>query len=150
MTAAPDALSDGLGVTIDDGSGPLRLVVGDAARAGASVGTGDVVTAIGPLGQRDSSGTGLAGYRLHATLAGEFAVDARADAHAQPDTIAIADPERVFVADARPDDQPSPDRVSDPGAERDPDTDRRRRLPRQAPTPASPSPTRGALRSARS
>jgi len=74
VTAAPDALSDGLGVTIDDGSGPLRLVVGDSARAGASVGTGDVVTAIGPLGQRDSSGTGLAGYRLHATRAGEFAV----------------------------------------------------------------------------
>jgi hypothetical protein len=73
VTDTPSALSDGLGVMIDDGSGPLRLVVGDAALAGATVAKGDVVTAIGPLGQRDSSGTGLAGYRLHATLAGEFA-----------------------------------------------------------------------------
>ena len=74
VTSAPSALADGLGVTIDDGSGPLRLVVADAALAGATVSTGDVVTTTGPLGQRDSSGTGLAGYRLHATLAGEFSV----------------------------------------------------------------------------
>jgi uncharacterized protein YdeI (BOF family) len=76
VTAAPSPLSDGLGVTIDDGSGPLRLVVSDSALAGAAPATGDVVTAIGPLGQRDSSGTGLAGYRLHATLSGEFAIEA--------------------------------------------------------------------------
>ena len=74
VTSAPSALADGLGVTIDDGSGPLRLVIADAALAGATVATGDVVTTTGPLGQRDSSGTGLAGYRLHATLPGEFTV----------------------------------------------------------------------------
>ncbi|HET9344223.1 MAG TPA: lamin tail domain-containing protein [Candidatus Limnocylindrales bacterium] len=74
VTAAPGALADGLGVTIDDGSGPIRLVVADAALAGATVSTGDTVTATGPLGQRDSSGTGLAGYRLHVTLTGEFTV----------------------------------------------------------------------------
>jgi hypothetical protein len=74
VTSAPSDLADGLGVTIDDGSGPLRLVVSDAALAGAQVATGDEVTAIGPLGQRDSSGTGLSGYRLHATLVGEFGV----------------------------------------------------------------------------
>ena len=72
---APTPLADGLGITIDDGTGPLRLVVSDAALAGQSVRTGDVVHAVGPLGQRDSSGTGLAGYRLHATLAGELIVD---------------------------------------------------------------------------
>jgi hypothetical protein len=72
VTAAPSALTDGLGVTIDDGSGQLRLIVADAALAGVTVGTGDIVTAIGPLGQRDSSGTGMAGYRIHATLPGEF------------------------------------------------------------------------------
>ena len=72
VTSAPSALADGLGVTIDDGTGPLRIIVGPDALHGASVGTGDLVMASGPLGQRDSSGTGAAGYRLHATLAGEF------------------------------------------------------------------------------
>jgi hypothetical protein len=74
VTAAPGPLTDGLGITIDDGSGPLRLVVSDPALGGLSISTGDDVAAIGPLGQRDSSGTGLAGYRLHATLGGEFSV----------------------------------------------------------------------------
>jgi hypothetical protein len=76
VTEAPSALTDGLGVTIDDGSGPLRLVVSPAAQAGSTIHTGDVVQAIGPLGQRDSSGTGAAGYRLHATRAGELLVQA--------------------------------------------------------------------------
>jgi hypothetical protein len=74
VTESPSALSDGLGVTIDDGSGPLRLVVSALAQAGQPIATGDRVSAVGPLGQRDSSGTGLAGYRLHATLPGELIV----------------------------------------------------------------------------
>jgi hypothetical protein len=61
-------------VTIDDGSGAVRIVVSAAAQAGATISTGDFVTATGPLGQRDSSGTGAAGYRLHATLPGELVV----------------------------------------------------------------------------
>jgi hypothetical protein len=75
VTEAPSALSDGLGITIDDGTGPLRIVASAAALAGAAVEAGDVVHAAGPLGQRDSSGTGASGYRLHATLTGELAVD---------------------------------------------------------------------------
>ena len=76
VTAAPSSLSDGLGVTIDDGSGPLRLVVAVEALGSFVVSTGDTVTATGPLGQRDSGGTGLAGYRLHVTQFGEFVVAA--------------------------------------------------------------------------
>ncbi len=74
VTEAPSVLADGLGVTIDDGSGSLRIVVSVAAQTGATIETGDSVTATGPLGQRDSSGTGAAGYRLHATLPGELVV----------------------------------------------------------------------------
>jgi hypothetical protein len=74
VTEAPGALADGLGVTIDDGSGPIRLVVATSAQGGQTIATGDHVAAVGPLGQRDSSGTGLAGYRLHATLPGELVV----------------------------------------------------------------------------
>lgn len=76
VTETPGVLADGLGVTIDDGSGPIRIVVGAAALAGQAVGAGDHVSATGPLGQRDSSGTGLAGYRLHVTLPGELSVEA--------------------------------------------------------------------------
>ncbi len=73
VTSAPSELADGLGVTIDDGTGPLRIVVAPSALLATEVRTGDIVTATGPLGQRDSGGTGVAGYRLHATLSGEFA-----------------------------------------------------------------------------
>jgi len=76
VTEAPTALSDGLGVTVDDGSGPLRLVVAGPAQGDQTITKGDQIVAVGPLGQRDSSGTGLAGYRLHATLPGELVVAA--------------------------------------------------------------------------
>jgi uncharacterized protein YdeI (BOF family) len=74
VTASPDALTDGLGVTIDDGSGPLRLVIGPTALAGRTIKTGMDLNVAGPLGQRDSSGTGVAGYRVHVTLLGELEV----------------------------------------------------------------------------
>jgi outer membrane biosynthesis protein TonB len=76
VTETPSELADGLGVMIDDGSGSLRIVVSPEALGAATVATGDVVTAVGPLGQRDSSGTGLSGYRVHVTLPGEFGVAA--------------------------------------------------------------------------
>jgi hypothetical protein len=68
------ALADGLGITVDDGSGPVRAVIAEAALAGRTVPSGTSVIVTGPLGQRDSSGTGLAGYRIHATLPGELAI----------------------------------------------------------------------------
>jgi hypothetical protein len=63
----PDALADGSAVTVDDGSGPVRVVVTPDALGGRSLDVGSTVTASGPLGQRDSSGTGLEGYRLFVT-----------------------------------------------------------------------------------
>jgi hypothetical protein len=76
VMGAPDVLADGLGVTIDDGSGPIRAVIGADARAGRSVESGMLVSVTGPLGQRDSSGSGTSGYRVHATLIGELDVSA--------------------------------------------------------------------------
>ena len=75
VTDAPSALSDGLGLVVDDGTGPVRVIVGAEALGDLLPGRGDVVTATGPLGQRDSGGTGLAGYRLYATLPGELAIE---------------------------------------------------------------------------
>jgi hypothetical protein len=68
------ALADGTGLLVDDGSGSLRVIVAPAALGNATVPAGTVVTASGPLGQRDSGGTGLTGYRLFATEPGELMV----------------------------------------------------------------------------
>ena len=72
VTESPSSLSDGLGLTVDDGSGEVRVIVSVAALGDAAPARGSIVVARGPLGQRDSSGTGLAGYRLNATLSGEL------------------------------------------------------------------------------
>ncbi len=77
VVESPATLADGLGLLLDDGSGPVRVIIGPDALGGQAPAAGDVVTARGPLGQRDSGGTGLAGYRLHATLPGELVVSAR-------------------------------------------------------------------------
>ena len=74
VTEAPSDLADGLGLLIDDGTGPVRVIAGPAALGDLTPATGSMVVARGPLGQRDSSGTGLAGYRLFSTLPGELAV----------------------------------------------------------------------------
>jgi hypothetical protein len=71
---ASTELADGLGLMVDDGSGQVRVIVGSAALGGATVPGGTTVVAVGPVGQRDSSGTGLAGYRIHVTEAGDFQV----------------------------------------------------------------------------
>ncbi len=75
VTESPDLLADGLGITIDDGSGAVRAVVGPDALEGRTVQVGMTAVVSGPLGQRDSSGTGAAGYRIHATLLGELELE---------------------------------------------------------------------------
>ncbi len=60
---AATILSDGPAVTVDDGSGPLRVIFAGTAGANVPV-RGSIVTVAGSLGQRDSSGSGTGGYRL--------------------------------------------------------------------------------------
>ena len=67
-------LADGLGLMVDDGTGDVRMIVAPAALGGASVPSGTSVIASGPVGQRDSSGTGLSGYRIHVTEPGDFGI----------------------------------------------------------------------------
>lgn len=69
---SPSALADGLGVTVDDGTGTVRAVIGPDALAGRALPNGTAIVVTGPLGQRDSTGTGTGGYRVHATLPGEL------------------------------------------------------------------------------
>ncbi len=58
-------LASGVAFDIDDGSGPTRLLI--QALSGIDLSswtTGTSLTVVGVVGQRDSSGTGAAGYRL--------------------------------------------------------------------------------------
>ncbi len=71
---SPTDLADGLGLMVDDGTGQVRVIVGPQALGGASVPSGTTVVAVGPVGQRDSSGTGLAGYRIHVTEGSDFGI----------------------------------------------------------------------------
>jgi uncharacterized protein YdeI (BOF family) len=72
VTGASEVLADGTAFPLDDGSGPVRVVVTPTALAGRSVSPGTNLTAVGPLGQRDSTGTGTSGYRLYVTAPGDL------------------------------------------------------------------------------
>jgi hypothetical protein len=59
-------LTDGFSTQLDDGTGQLRIVVAAATGIPPDELThGRLVKLTGVIGQRDTSGTGLAGYRLH-------------------------------------------------------------------------------------
>jgi len=70
----PVSYADGLGILVDDGTGSIRVIVGLEALAGVSLPSGTTVRVTGPVGQRDSTGTGTVGYRIHATEPGELEV----------------------------------------------------------------------------
>jgi hypothetical protein len=74
VVEAPTALADGTGLSVDDGSGAVRVIVAPAALGTIAVSRGTTVVSVGPVGQRDSSGTAMASYRLFATLPGELAI----------------------------------------------------------------------------
>jgi hypothetical protein len=71
---SPTAFADGTGLLVDDGSGSVRVIVSAEALAGATVPAGTPVVATGPVGQRDSTGTGSSGYRINVTEAGSLMV----------------------------------------------------------------------------
>ncbi len=75
VTSGPDSLADGTAVTVDDGSGATRVIVTPGALAGRQLDVGSRIIAVGPLGQRDSSGTGVAGYRLFVTAVSDLVVE---------------------------------------------------------------------------
>ncbi len=72
IQGAPTTLSAGLAFEIDDGSGPIRVLVSPATGIDTSTWLKDVtLSVIGVLGQRDSSGTGSEGYRVQPRDAGD-------------------------------------------------------------------------------
>ncbi|MEK6720120.1 MAG: hypothetical protein AABZ33_05545 [Chloroflexota bacterium] len=73
---ASTSYADGTGVLIDDGTGPARAIILPVALGGRLIPSGARVDAIGPLGQRDSSGTETAGYRLYVARPDDLVVEA--------------------------------------------------------------------------
>ena len=126
---SPTAYADGLGILVDDGTGSVRAIIGADALAGESVPAGTLVTVIGPAGQHDSSGTGAAGYRIHATEPGELVVLPQATPSPSPTPSASPSPTLA----------PTPGPTTGPTAAPTP-------TPSSAPTPTptpvpTPSPT---------
>jgi hypothetical protein len=65
ITSSATTLSTGVAWDLDDGSGPIRVVIGTATGIDtAGWGRGVGLTVIGVVGQRDSSGSGTAGFRV--------------------------------------------------------------------------------------
>jgi hypothetical protein len=128
---APTILADGPAVTLDDGSGPLRIIFAGSASASVPA-RGSFVSVAGSLGQRDSSGTGTTGYRL-------FVVDPL-DLIEEPAPSPSPTPTEEPGASATPD--PGASATPDPSASATPDPSA---TPTPSPTPspapsASPSP----------
>ena len=79
-------LSTGLAFDLDDGSGPTRLVVGTATGIDVSAWeSGTRLDLVGIVGQRDSTGSGTTGYRVHPRAAADIlAIDAAPTATPHP------------------------------------------------------------------
>ncbi len=72
VQGSPTSLSAGLAFEVDDGSGPIRVLIGPGTgvqTAGWHAGATLFLT--GVVGQRDSSGTGSEGYRVQPRDAGD-------------------------------------------------------------------------------
>jgi uncharacterized protein YdeI (BOF family) len=116
IVAGPDALADGTAVTVDDGSGPLRVIVTPGALDGRVLDIGSRLVVVGPLGQRDSSGTGAEGYRLYVIAASDLT---------------------VVTPSPSPEPTPEPSQTATPGPTATPSAE-----PSPTPTPApTPSPS---------
>ncbi|HYN69815.1 MAG TPA: lamin tail domain-containing protein [Candidatus Eisenbacteria bacterium] len=129
---SPTSYADGLGILVDDGSGAVRAIVGPAALGSVAIPSGTRVAVIGPVGQRDSSGTGTTAYRIHATELGELQILPAPSPSGSPSPPASSPPTAA----------PSP---SGAGPTAAPGTSAAPSLP---PT-ASPAPTNGTLISIR-
>lgn len=82
---SPSALSDGTGLWVDDGTGQVRVIVTLDALGGRTLPAGSSVVARGPVGQRDSSGTGLEGYRIFVTHPDDLVIVPPPDPTASPE-----------------------------------------------------------------
>jgi hypothetical protein len=94
VVGAPSELSTGLAFDLDDGSGPTRMVVATATGIDVTAWeAGTRLDLVGIVGQRDSTGSGTTGYRVHPRATADvLAVDAAPSGTPQPSGSGSADP----------------------------------------------------------
>ena len=116
VTGGAETLVDGFAVTVDDGSGPLRVLA--AAATGISpdhLPSGANVELTGVLGQRDASGTGQAGYRLHLRNGSDIVThEAPPTPAPSPTSPATSSPMPTARPSPTPTQRPSPTRTPTP------------------------------------
>jgi hypothetical protein len=119
LTSGATQLTSGVAFDVDDGTGPIRLLVGSATGIDTVALTrGSQIHVRGVVGQRDSSGTGAAGYRLQPRDAADMLSVAAptptptpsATASTTPSATPSANPDVISIAAARS--QPFNARVS--------------------------------------
>ena len=150
IVGSSDALADGTAVSVDDGSGAVRVVVTPMALAGRTLSSGMLLTASGPLGQRDSSGTGVTGYRLYVTAPSDLELAPAATPTPSPTAPPTSTPTPTPAPTATPSPTATPNATDPPTTSPSPTT-----TPSPTPAPsasatASPSPTGSSILAARS
>ena len=102
ILGAATELSTSLALDLDDGTGPLRVIVPFSSGVDATAWqTGTTLELAGVVGQRDSSGTGAAGYRLMLRGAGDvLAVQPPSQPTPAPSSSAAASPSTTPPDDA--------------------------------------------------
>jgi lamin tail-like protein len=117
---SPSALADGLGLVVDDGTGSVRVIVTPVALGGADIPAGSSILATGPLGQRDSSGTGTEGYRILVTDPSELELPTTptptptASVEPSPSPTPSASPAPTATPSASPSPTPTPSATASP------------------------------------
>ncbi|MEO8245874.1 MAG: hypothetical protein ABI622_02020 [Chloroflexota bacterium] len=94
VAGGPSPLSGGQAFDVDDGSGRIRVFVADATAIDVTAwGDGVRLRLRGVVGQRDSSGSGTAGYRVQPRDAGDIlAVDTPVPGTPSPSATPLASP----------------------------------------------------------
>ena len=113
VTDGISTLSDGFSTAVDDGSGPLRVIVANVTGIAPDLlASGSTVRLTGVVGQRDTSGTGLSGYRLHLRSTTDVTViaapTAEPTASPSPDPTASPSPLPTTTPVATPSATPTP------------------------------------------
>ena len=121
VAGSPSVVTDGLSLSVDDGSGSVRVIVSSAA-VPEGLASGATIRVVGPLGQRAASSAG-GGYRVFATESGDLAVVAAEPSPSlaptqspSPEPTATPTPEPTATPTPLPTESigPSPSRTASP------------------------------------
>jgi hypothetical protein len=115
VVGSASSVADGVSVVVDDGSGEVRVILSSSPMGLAS---GVRLHVTGPLGQRDSSGTGTSGYRIYALDSADVSILAppSPSPSPSPSPTPTASPSPTASASASPSPSASPSTSPTPSA----------------------------------